>query len=302
MTSQTATADHLALDMVLPWHHDQSQQDRFQRLVKFIAAPLMIFLLVMPMLPDFAPEEEVKKKIVAKLALDPPEPVPEPETVPEPEPQQAKPKPSQAKPKEKSGSPKASDLNALSQQLSALRSSVNTTKLQKKNVFVSKSGKVQKSSRSLLGQKNAVSASSGIASSDITVNAQGGQLLGHQSDSVESSLMDVELPTEEQYHADPKKKSRRDMQSIRRTLERYKGAVYSLYTKALRKNPELNGRFIFEFVILPSGEIQKLKLVSSELKSPDLEKKMLQKIQTINFGQAESMPTAVQYTFTFVPS
>ncbi len=92
------------------------------------------------------------------------------------------------------------------------------------------------------------------------------------------------------------------MQSIRRTLERYKGSVYALYTKALRKSPELNGRFIFEFVILPNGNISKLKLVSSELKAPKLEADMLKKIGGINFGATDNMPTAVQYTFSFLPS
>jgi len=92
------------------------------------------------------------------------------------------------------------------------------------------------------------------------------------------------------------------MQSIRRTLERYKGAVYALYAKALRINPEIAGRFIFEFVILPSGEISNLKVKSSELGNKVLEQKMLNKIGQISFGKEALSATAVQYTFSFLPS
>jgi hypothetical protein len=299
--------NHLALDVVLPWHENEEQYEYFKKLAKFIVIPLMVFLIIMPLLPDFTTPPEVIKKVVTQLALDPPEVIPVPEEAPVVPPPKAKPRPSQktndlSKVKPKPSTNSASNLAALSQQLSALTSAASAPKQQKKNVFVANAGKVQKSSRSILGQKNATSSSSGLSASDVTINAKGGQLLAHESGSVASPIMEIELPTEEQYHYDPTQESRRDMQSIRRTLERYKGSVYALYTKALRQSPDLNGRFIFEFVILPSGKISGLKLVSSELKEPNLEAKMLKKISGINFGVADNLPTAVQYTFSFLPS
>jgi protein TonB len=299
--------NHLALDVVLPWHENEEQFEYFKKLIKVIVIPLMVFLIVMPLLPDFTTPPDVMKKVVTQLALDPPEVIPVPEVAPAPLPKQ-KPKPTATK---KTNDPtkvkptstnSASSLAALSQQLNALSRAANAPKLQKKNVFVADAGKVQKSSRSLLGQKNATSSSSGLSASDVTMNAKGGQVLEHQSGNIVNADMAIELPTEEQYHYDPKQDSRRDMQSIRRTLERYKGSVYALYTKALRQSPELNGRFIFEFTILPNGDISQLKLVSSELNEPNLEAKMLKKISGINFGVADNLPTAVQYTFSFLPS
>lgn len=299
--------NHLALDVVLPWHENEEQFEYFKKLAKFIVIPLMVMLVVMPLLPDFSAEPEVAKKVVTQLALDPPEVVRAPEEAPpveapKPKPKPKAPKKTQDKSKVKPPSSGSTSLAALSQQLSALSSAASAPKLQKKNVFVADAGKVQKSSRSLLGQKNATSSSTGLSASDVTINAKGGQVLEHQSGSVGSPDMAVELPTEEQYHYDPKQDSRRDMQSIRRTLERYKGSVYALYTKALRQSPELNGRFIFEFVILPNGNISKLKLVSSELNEPNLEAQMLKKISGINFGATDDLPTPVQYTFSFLPS
>ena len=302
------STSHLALDVVLPWHENEEQFEYFKKLAKYIVIPLMIFLIVMPLLPDFTEKPEIIKKVVTQLALDPPEIVHVPEKAPEKAPPKPKPKASKkttsdkAKAKPKSGDNSMANLAALSQQLSALSNAASAPKQQKKNVFVADSGKVQKSSRSLLGQKNATSSSSGLSASDVTINARGGQVLEHQSGDVESPIMAIELPTEEQYHYDPNQNSRRDMQSIRRTLERYKGSVYALYTKALRKNPELNGRFIFEFVILANGDISGLKLVSSELNEANLEAQMLKKIAGIKFGAADNIPTAVQYTFSFLPS
>ncbi|MGK0248354.1 MAG: protein TonB [Oleispira sp.] len=295
--------NHLALEMVLPWHENEEQFEYFKKLIKRIVIPLMVFLIVMPLLPDFTTPPEVIKKVVTQLALDPPEVIPVPKPVPEPKvaplPKQ-KPKPAASQ--KTSASNSASSLAALSQQLSALSSAASAPKLQKKNVFIADAGKVQKSSRSLLGQKNATRSSTGLSAADVTLNSQGGQILEHQSGNIVSANTGIALPTAEQYHYDPKQNSRRDMQSIRRTLERYKGSVYALYTQALRQSTELNGRFIFEFTILPNGEISQLKLVSSELNEPNLEAKMLKKISGINFGVADHLPTAVQYTFSFLPS
>ncbi|OUR66274.1 hypothetical protein A9Q73_07455 [Bermanella sp. 47_1433_sub80_T6] len=303
MTEATVnlSSDHLALDMVLPWHEHLEQQEKFKRIIKKVVAPIMAFLLVMSLLPDFSEEQEIIKKVVTKVILDPPKIV---EVAQKPEPakqkktQSVKPK-AKPKPGAASGVP---NMATLSQQLSAMRNSVNVSKLQKKNVFVSTQGKVQKSSRALLGTKNANASSGGLKASDVTVNAKGASLASHKSADVSSPIMAIELPDEAQYHYDPSKNGKRDMQSIRRTLERYKGAVYALYAKALRINPEITGRFIFEFVILPSGEISNLKIKSSELGNKLLEQKMISKIGQISFGKEALSATAVQYTFSFLPS
>lgn len=294
--------DHLALDLELPWHEQKEQQDQFIKLIKKVVVPIMVFLMVMPLLPDLTGEEEVKEKIVAKVLLDPPklEPVPPPPPQEAPK-QKTQSKRPDAKPKAgaKSGAP---NMATLSQQLSALRNSVNVSKMQNKNVFEATTGKTQKSARAMLGKNSATSSSGGLKASDITVNAKGATLADHSSNQVESSIANIELPSAAEYHYDPTKNAKRDMQSIRRTIERYKGAVYAQYAKALRVNPDLAGRFIFSFVILPDGSIDKLRLKSSELGDKALERKLLDKIQQINFGKEDSNATAVEYTYTFLPS
>ncbi|NVK36822.1 MAG: AgmX/PglI C-terminal domain-containing protein [Gammaproteobacteria bacterium] len=297
-----ASLDHLALDMVLPWHEQQEQQEKFKRLVKRIIIPVFAFMFVMSVAPYFFEDDEVEEKVVTKVILEPPKvvetPPPPPTEVKQQKTQSVK---KDAKPKEGANT-SLQNIAALSQQMSALRNSVNASKQQKKNVHVSESGKVQQSSRSRLGQNSMNSSSGGLKASDITVNAKGAAMAAHVSDDIESPLMNIELPDAAQYHYDPKKDSKRDMQSIRRTVERFKGTVYSLYAKALRLNPNLGGRFIFEFVILPSGAIENLKLISSELGNAQLEQQMLQKIKGMHFGAEDLSPTKVQYTYSFLPS
>lgn len=294
--------DHLALDLVLPWHEQAEQQEKFKRLLKRLSIPVLAFMMVMSISPNFFEEDEVEEKVVAQVILEPPKVVETPPPPSEPPPEKKTQSVNKnVKPKEGANT-SLQNLAALSQQMSALQKNVSASKQQKKNIVVSEQGQVQKSSRSRLGQQSINSSSGGLKASDLTVNAKGATLQGHVSDDIESPLMNIELPDAAQYHYDPKKNSKRDMQSIRRTLERYKGAVYALYTKALRLNPELGGRFIFEFVIMPNGAIDNLKLKSSELGDSKLEQSMLQKIKGINFGSDDVNPTAVQYTFSFLPS
>ena len=293
--------DHLALDMVLPWHEHAEQQEKFKRLIKKVIAPFMAFLLIMPLLPDFTAEQEAIKKVVTKVILDPPkiEPIPEPVDTAKPQQQKlAKAKPlAPSKVGTKDGQ---TNLASLSQQLNAMRNSVNLSKLQKKNVFVSNSGSVKQSSRALLGKKNATTSSGGLKSSDVTVNARGVAMMEHQSTTIDNPVAAINLPSKTQFY-DPKKQTRSG-QSIRRTVERAKGSLFALYNKALRLNPNLAGRFVFSFQVAGSGKISQVKLITSDLDDKKLERALLEKIRAIEFEKEDVDSGSFEYTFDFLPS
>ena len=99
--------NHLTLDVVLPWHENEVQFERFKVLAQRIVIQLMIFLIVMPLLPDFTTPPEVIKKVVTQLALDPPEiiPVPEEPVAETPPPLKAK-----AKKAKEAAKPKTTDV------------------------------------------------------------------------------------------------------------------------------------------------------------------------------------------------
>lgn len=295
MTSAAQSLDHLALDLELPWQERKVQQDQFEKLIKKIVIPFMLFLIIMPMLPDLSGEEEVKEKVVAQVIFEKPKPIsPPPQDLPKQKTQSFKP---DAVPK--TGVP---NMASLSKQLAAMRNKVSASKMQNKDVFVASTGKAQQSTRSMLGKQSAIGSSGGLSAADLTVNAKGASLAEHTSGRVDSTIAEIALPDAAQYKYDARKNGKRDGQSVRRTIERFKGSVYSQYTKALRTNPDLAGRFVFKFVIKPDGSIKQLVLINSELGDKELERKLLNKIQQINFGKEDLSDTEVTYTYNFLPS
>ena len=94
----------------------------------------------------------------------------------------------------------------------------------------------------------------------------------------------------------------RSDESIRRVMDQQKGAIFAVYNRALRQDPTLQGKFVFEMVIEPSGEVSAVKVVSSELSDNDLVSKILARIRLINFGSADVLRTRVNYSLDFLPN
>lgn len=93
----------------------------------------------------------------------------------------------------------------------------------------------------------------------------------------------------------------RDVESIRKVLDRNKGAFYTIYRRALRKDPSLEGKVEMLIVVAPNGSIAKCSILFSELNSPVLERKLLARIRLINFGAQSVDETSINYSFNFLP-
>ncbi len=97
-------------------------------------------------------------------------------------------------------------------------------------------------------------------------------------------------------------KASRSLEEVRLVLERAKGSLYAIYNRALREDPSLQGKVVIELAIAPSGAVSSVKLVSSELKSPDLEQKLLARFRLLEF-KAEDVDTLITtYPIDFLPS
>jgi periplasmic protein TonB len=57
-----------------------------------------------------------------------------------------------------------------------------------------------------------------------------------------------------------------------------------------------------ELKIAPSGEVVDCRIVSSELKTPDLERKLLARIKQFDFGAKQVELLVVTYPLDFLPS
>jgi TonB family protein len=97
-------------------------------------------------------------------------------------------------------------------------------------------------------------------------------------------------------------KASRSIEEIKLVFERNKGAIYAIYNRALREEPALQGRVVLELKIAPAGQVTDLRIVSSELKSPDLERKLLGRIRQFDFGAKDVEFMTVTWPVDFLPS
>jgi outer membrane biosynthesis protein TonB len=97
-------------------------------------------------------------------------------------------------------------------------------------------------------------------------------------------------------------KASRAIEDVRLVFERNKGSIYAIYNRALRDEPGLQGKVVLKLTIAPSGGITSLSIVSSELKMPDIESKLLARIRTFDFGAKDVNEMVVNYPLDFLPS
>lgn len=315
----TAVVADRHVEFELPWGGHGEQDERFQRILKKALLVLLVFGIVIPWLPiiesqDEQQEKDIKTtKIVLKADF-----LPEPEienkiTKPKP-----KPKPKQARAQEKSPaqSPQTTAPNnknpsaqkklkedvgiaAFKNQLNALRSSVDVQKFQNKNVSRS-GGDTQRATRTVLNEEKVTRTSGGVQDEPLTITGNT-ELASYQAAQVSGPVM-AEVVSVGNRRYGSGQSSGRDMESIRRTFEKHKGAINTLYVRALRQQPDLQGKFLFKIVIEPSGMVSDITLLSSELQHPGLEQQLLQRFSSIDFGAKNVDPTPVRYTWNFLPS
>lgn len=307
----------LALDLTLPWHEDEKQNEKFKRYSKYALILFTLFLIVVQFLPVFNLGMDDEQDIVKTTVILEPREVPK---VIEPEPEPPKPKPQKAKPEVKKAevakttskpktSPKAEKKNVVSSQgldrmtadLAALTKGLDMQKLRKKNVSDSTLGQVASVSVERLGKDQVTQRSGGVVVDDAMMRTDMSILADHESSNVDALEFSVGVPSTVDSYGNLGLGTR-DMESIRRTLESAKSRVYSMYQRALEQNPDLAGKFKFQLIIDPSGRVSQVKMVSSELGLSDLEAEILAQIQRVNFGAQDVVQTEVNYTFMFLPS
>jgi periplasmic protein TonB len=97
-------------------------------------------------------------------------------------------------------------------------------------------------------------------------------------------------------------KATRSIEDIKLVFERNKGAIYAIYNRALRDDPALQGKVVLELKIAPSGAVEGLRIVSSELKAEELEKRLLARIRQFDFGAKDVDQMVVTWPVDFLPS
>jgi outer membrane biosynthesis protein TonB len=96
-------------------------------------------------------------------------------------------------------------------------------------------------------------------------------------------------------------KASRSLEEIKLVFERHKGAIYAIYNRALRDDPSLQGKVVVKLTIAPSGSAD-ARIVSSELKSDEVEGKLLARIRSFDFGSKDVAVMVVNWPLDFLPS
>jgi len=96
-------------------------------------------------------------------------------------------------------------------------------------------------------------------------------------------------------------KASRSIEDVKLVFERNKGSIYAIYNRMLREEPSLQGKVVLKLTIAPSGAAD-CQIVSSELKTPELESKLLARVRTFDFGAKDVEVLIINWPVDFLPS
>lgn len=287
----------------LPWSLEEESERKFKKLLRILLIIATLFAILIVLLPKRQTErmkpEDVRERVAQLIVEKPKPPPPPPPPEPEKKPDVEKPKPVE-KPVEK---PKPNVRNqgmlALQDELEALRDqNLDLADPQLKTPVAD-----ARSERNLITSQ-AGKASGGINTANMARGFGGGAgAIGtHSTTQVQhGSGLDPNAGGRVQRSGNSGKASRA-REEVEIVFDRNKGALYALYGRALRDQPELAGKLVLEFTIAPTGEITMCRVVSSELKDPELEKKIVARVRLIRFKPADVEPLTVSKPIDFFPA
>jgi TonB family protein len=130
----------------------------------------------------------------------------------------------------------------------------------------------------------------------------GGDLAGRQTTNVQSSIGSGESGKGTRSGGASGAGSR-PYEEIELVFQKNKGRIFSLYNRALRSDPSLQGKVVVELTISPDGKVTKCRIVSSELNNPELENQLISRIKLFQFQPRNNVDTlVVKYPIDFLPS
>ena len=92
-------------------------------------------------------------------------------------------------------------------------------------------------------------------------------------------------------------------EEIQIVFDRYKATLYRIYNRELRKDPTLKGKILLRLCIETNGSVSLCKVESTDLGSPTLVAKIVDRIEKINFGAKTDVPSiTILYPIDFLPA
>ncbi len=277
----TISANYRVYD--LPLLADTAQERRFKRyvraaLVLWLLMVVVVRLLPTPALTPVSAKQLLDHAVELKLPPKPEEKKPEPKPI-------VKPTPTQVDPTQTAHRTAQKALNAMKDEFAGLRALLKAEPLASAKPLNAKVDGPARSERSLL-TSNLSGASGGINTSSISSGFGGGtgSLKGHSTmQGIQSFADGMKQNGEGARRSGTSNKASRSREEIEMVFDRNKASIYNLYNRALRNEPALQGKVVVQLTIVPTGEVTDCKVLSSELKNEELERKLVALIKMFHF-------------------
>ncbi len=293
----------------LPWEMAQVEDDRFRRLVKQVAIAVLAFCIVMPLLPLPEPDPNEIKELpprFARLLLEKPAPPPPPPVIQNK--QEDKPlakeiekvvQEQKSKPEEARKKAAQAGLLPFAEQLADLRDSPSLDNVMNDQSLNASVGEAVRVERSYIAAK-AGHGSGGINTSGMSRNTGGDGLAGRGTTQVSSPVAGIGGggPRVTKGGSGPS----RSREEIELVFEKNKGAIFALYNRALRRDPNLQGKLVLRLTIAPSGVVTACEIDSSEINDPEMERKLVQRVKMFRFEAKDVATVTTTKPIDFFPA
>ena len=296
----TAVANYRVFS--LPNSGSGPEDRRFKRALIIGIGLWMLFYLVIHSLPKPERSKALEVPESVKIMMQPP-PKPVEQKKPEEKPKEEdQPKPEPVKDPEKAKQIAQKEIEKINKQLDALQ---DILKLAEPATDVPLEAKVAgptKVDRSLIAS-NVTGGASGINTAGLAsgVAGGGGTLDGHSTAKVQGAGVDVAMGAAQERKT-ASGKTGRSREEIDQYLDKNKSALYTLYNRAVRENPDMQGVVEVKMTIAPTGEVSNCLISKSQLNNEDFEKKLCQRIKLFKFESKDVAPLELTKPYSFFPA
>ncbi len=303
------------VEPVFPWTKTRNDE-RFIRLVKWVLVTFIIFGAIIPWLPS--PEVEKKQlkqisphlaKLITKKRLQKPK-IPKVKSLKKKTvKKKTKKKKTRKKTKKKISRKKQvkakrkaqqSGLMAMTSDIQDLQSMFDLSTLSSTKPVKSSRNSAKVTKRSSVLSSKAKRSSGGIDTSKLSRATGNTGLAGRRGSKVSSNLggttgTNSPRRTRSGQHA-------RGIEELNLVFEQYKGALQNIYQRALRKDPTLQGKVVFELTINAKGKVVKVRIISSELGNKSLERRLVSRVKSFRFAIKNVATVTVTMPIDLLPS
>ena len=298
--------------LALQWTPERKRDQRFNILSTVFISVLLLIAIVVSSIE--LPKEQRKARTVvpervAKFILQKEKPkkikqkpIPKPKIRLKPKRKDIAKKPLNKKQKKARNKAADSGLLALGNELSDLIDTKSISAMVGKKVSKNTSARKKASINTNVLTNNVNQGSGGVSAADGPTIIGKTVLKKREQLAVRQSITSTNTGTDKSKKRSFRGEGLRSEEDIAIVMDQNKSQLHSLYRRARRTNPGLKGKIVLTITILPTGQVSKIEVRSSELNDPRLEARLLARIKRFNFGARGVERVTVTYPIEFLPS